>query len=525
MEAHSSSASVIAARLAAAETNLNQRDSDVHRLVRLNEQLQQQCESYAVRSDQACEEATRLQARCRDLEGRLDEISDTAARTAGEPARISQLQSLLQAADGEISAQIKARLELEAQLRVQVTELRHALSALQERGRQVADSQDREKKMASDMASLNQRLAAVRSRRDELEKQVAALQQQQQNDKEGGGRGRQRGRSLDVATLQALQTQAAACRDMLHDAKSKINAAKALRERVHVLEHERSGLLSENAQLRLSLSTSDLRVAQAVGEAADARADAAAAGARLVATETNAAALQQELETSQITLSALKQQLAVTSHQRDQLSSQVTRLEEQLMHATALATTATSEESMASLRSKVADLQGELDRRTAAHQTQLNEFVGAVEQLANEQTLVEGTLRQLHGDKARLSAEVDALRVRLQAAEGARDVFQAAVLEAAQAHGQMNAQVHQQQQQQAHSPIPKVSARSAGSGNGDGQGSALQHSSSSSSTSPFTALSSYAARLAGLQEQMVTASSTASRGEDDHDDMSRVAIG
>lgn len=91
--------------------------------------------------------------------------------------RIAQLEGLLTAADAEIQAQIRSRLELENKVRNLTNELRTALTTLSERTRIVEQLKESETKAATELSSLAQRLTAVRNRKEELEKQVNTLNQ------------------------------------------------------------------------------------------------------------------------------------------------------------------------------------------------------------------------------------------------------------------------------------------------------------------------------------------------------------
>jgi len=90
-------------------------------------------------------------------------------------SRIAQLEGLLAAADAEIQAQIRARLDLENKNRTLTQELRTTLQVLTEKNKRVQHYEENESKAATELASLAQRLTAVRNRKEELEKQVTTL--------------------------------------------------------------------------------------------------------------------------------------------------------------------------------------------------------------------------------------------------------------------------------------------------------------------------------------------------------------
>ncbi len=101
---------------------------------------------------------------------------------------IAELQQLLVSADAEVSAQVKARLETEAQLRVQTEEARAALRSLGAVKRQVELVNEERERYAAESASLAQRLKALRARNEQLEKQAAQtqalLQQREQREQQ-----------------------------------------------------------------------------------------------------------------------------------------------------------------------------------------------------------------------------------------------------------------------------------------------------------------------------------------------------
>jgi regulator of replication initiation timing len=413
-----------------------------------------------------------------------------SALTAG---RVAQLEALLASADAEIRAQIAARLEVEVQLRTSVEELRATLSVSSERARRLRAAEDEAARAAHESSTLAERLAAVRARKDELERQVtAAAAVASGTEAAKGARGRlsvgppgsrhhpRRPRpspspspppppsaaassaavpspspSPHLPLLEHARTQAASLHRLLLDAQARLHAARVLQDRVAALERDKGSLLAENAQLRIAAGAADERVASFEYEATQARAEATAVRARLAAAEARAEAARSGEEAARGDSLAARREVASAHRARDELIAHSRRLEGQL--DAVLASCADAErragddaQALAAARRDGEDarraldeaaaraaaaggeaerLRGEADSLRRAHSARMGDVLQELGSLGEEQGRVEAIVRKLHGENAGLAGEVTRLRGRLRDLELQRDVLVEAALE------------------------------------------------------------------------------------------------
>ena len=185
------------AAAAAAEARLQQREDDVARLVDLNDELAERLAEVTARTAAMPDAGARIetlerslaaaQGRCAALADELETVkaarrgaacscgvtSSGGSRRDGRRT-MDELVAALAAAEGEVSAQVHARLELEARLRVLTDELRVALRAVSTAREQRAAAEAEAQRSSGAVASLTARLDALRSRNEVLERSVAA---------------------------------------------------------------------------------------------------------------------------------------------------------------------------------------------------------------------------------------------------------------------------------------------------------------------------------------------------------------
>jgi len=132
---------------------------EILQLLQLNESLQHRCVELS--------EAAKLS----DQRAFALESATASAGKLSEHAlqRVETLESLLAAANDEVNAQIRTRKEL-------TNELRKLQSTMCELKKRATINEESERKAKSDLVSLSQRLAAVRARKDTLERESKVLQ-------------------------------------------------------------------------------------------------------------------------------------------------------------------------------------------------------------------------------------------------------------------------------------------------------------------------------------------------------------
>jgi hypothetical protein len=132
---------------------------EIIHLLQLNESLQRQCVALSEAAKLSDQRAVALESATASA-GKLTEHA---------LERVKTLESLLAAANAEVNAQIRARKEL-------THELRKLQSTICELRKRATINEECERKAKSDLVSLSQRLAAVRARKDTLERESKVLQ-------------------------------------------------------------------------------------------------------------------------------------------------------------------------------------------------------------------------------------------------------------------------------------------------------------------------------------------------------------
>jgi chromosome segregation ATPase len=452
-----------AAGAAASAEMLRQREADVQRLSRLNEELMAQCDSYAQRLAGAEVEAghdveelsQQLQAataRVHKLEsdlasarsgiaaaagrrashththrpGSASAASSTRTASAAHPShvalhvdadRLLELQAALIQADAEVQAQVRARAELESSLRAQVEQLRVTTRNLAAAEARLAERERGLKRAEADAGSLGTRLTALRTRNEQLEKQATALQA-----KLTAAEVALSERAAAADALAHVRRQVGALQDLLRDAKEQVHAARGATERAAALERDKTLLLAEAAALRARAADAEDRLGSAQGEAIEARTESVVLKARLSAVESENASLQGQLGGAQSQVAAMRQELVRAAARAEAEQHAQSEQQRQQQHQQGQSASAHHQQhpqrpqhgEPGALQAEVARLHDALRGERLAHEEQLREVEATVSHLAEEQALVEDTLRRLHSDNAEL-------RTRLAASAAERD--------------------------------------------------------------------------------------------------------
>jgi chromosome segregation ATPase len=245
---------------------LKQRDQDVTRFARLNEALVQQCESYmrtiATMQHDHVSEIGILQQACEQksselemLRSRLMDAQDSrrasAHVTTSDTMRINQLQAALLSADNEVKAQIRARLEAEANLKRATDELRQALRASVTKDDRLRAAEDSYVKLQNDYRSAHERLDAVRAVNEQLSKSAAATESKLHRLEE-----QVKDNAAAALTANSLKNRLQAAMDALLEAKKGSDELAHLREQSSKLSQEKANLIEEVQKLRQKLDAS-----------------------------------------------------------------------------------------------------------------------------------------------------------------------------------------------------------------------------------------------------------------------------
>lgn len=283
-----------------------------------------------------------------DDDGHHNNHHHDAAQEQGQQhheEELHRLRSALAAAEAEIAAQVRARMEADASHTAALSELRAALRSGASRDARVKDAEDARAAAEGRLASLTERLAAARARIESLERTAGALEAKVAK---GDAAAREAaGLRAELAAVrqqlqQQLQQGAAAPQQHQQPGaelvpRSQYEAAERRARSLEVLLREAQAALGGVGTLQAQVG--ELRLALVQAEAGLARERAARKGTAVASPHAAAAAaaeqhqqLRAALDEARVQVAALTAQLA---SERSAHEAQLAALDEQVsrLHA------------------------------------------------------------------------------------------------------------------------------------------------------------------------------------------------